>query len=264
MRRPPPSGKAPAVPSRADGEQHPLLSVVIPAFNEEGRIGATLDALVEYLQEQSFGWEVLVVDDGSTDATAKVVAGRSDAGTRVRVKSIPHMGKGWAVRTGMLAVSGRFRLMFDADMAMPVAQIGSFLARMEDGWDIVIGSREAIGARRSGESTARHIRGRVFNWVVSLLAISGYRDTQCGFKCFSGKAADRLFELQRTHGLAFDVELLYLARRMGLKVLEMPIDWRHDNSSKVRPLTDALEMLRDAALVRLRGARGIYAHGPRE
>ena len=248
----------------ARSRQLPLLSVVIPAFNEEHRIGATLDALGGFLQEQPFEWEVLVVDDGSTDATANVVAGRSGPGTRVRVESIPHTGKGWAVRTGMLDVSGRFRLMFDADMAMPVTQIGSFLARMEDGWDVVIGSREAIGARRSGESTARHIRGRVFNRVVSLLAVSGYRDTQCGFKCFRGEAADRLFELQRTHGLAFDVELLYLARRMGLKVLEMPIDWRHDSSSKVRPLADALAMLRDAALVRLRDARGLYAHGPRE
>lgn len=236
-----------------------MLSVVIPAFNEERRIGATLDALAGYLQQQPFEWDVLVVDDGSTDATAEVVADKSGPDARVWAASVPHRGKGWAVRTGMLAAKGRFRLMFDADMAMPVTQIGSFLARMEEGWDIVIGSREAAGARRSGESAARHIRGRVFNRAVSLLAVSGYRDTQCGFKCFRGEAADRLFELQRTNGLAFDVEILYLARKMDLRVLEMPIDWRHDSSSKVRPLADALEMLRDAALVRLRDARGLYS-----
>ena len=240
--------------------QPTLLSVVIPAFNEEQRIGATMDALTEYLEEQPFEWEVLVVDDGSTDATAEVAASTAAPDRRIRVESMPHRGKGWAVRTGMLAAEGRFRLMFDADMAMPVTQIGGFLARMEEGWDIVIGSREASGARRSGESAARHIRGRVFNRVVSLLAVSGYRDTQCGFKCFEGDAADRIFKLQRTPGFAFDVELLYLARRLDMKVLEMPIDWHHDGSSTIRPLTDSLEMLRDAALVRLRDAHGLYAY----
>ena len=252
------------MPNRVDNGQAPLLSVVIPAFNEERRIGATLDAMTGYLAERPFEWEVLVVDDGSTDATARIALGRAGADNRVRVESVPHRGKGWAVRTGMLSARGRFRLMFDADMAMPVTQIDSFLARMEEGWDIVIGSREASGAKRSGESAARHVRGRVFNRVVSLLAVSGYRDTQCGFKCFRGEMADRIFELQRTRGFAFDVELLYLARRLDLRVLEMPIDWRHDSSSKVRPLADSLEMLRDAAMIRLRDMRGLYAHVSQE
>ena len=252
------------MPSRTDGAQPPLLSVVIPAFNEERRIGATMDALTGYLEEQPFEWEVLIVDDGSTDATAQVAASTGGSDRRMRVESVPHWGKGWAVRTGMLAARGRFRLMFDADMAMPATQIGGFLARMEEGWDIVIGSREASGAKRSGESAARHFRGRVFNRVVSLLAVSGYRDTQCGFKCFEAEAANRIFKLQRTRGFAFDVELLYLARRLDMKVLEMPIDWHHDGSSTIRPLTDSLEMLRDAALVRLRDARGLYARGAQE
>ena len=252
------------MPNRVDRRQAPLLSVVIPAFNEERRIGATLDAITGYLAEHPFEWDVLVVDDGSTDATARIALGRAGADSRVRVESVPHEGKGWAVRTGMLEARGRFRMMFDADMAMPVRQIGSFLARMEEGWDIVIGSREASGAKRSGESAARHVRGRVFNRVVSLLAVSGYRDTQCGFKCFRGEMADRIFELQRTRGFAFDVELLYLARRLDLKVLEMPIDWHHDSSSKVRPLADSLEMLRDAAMVKLRDMRGLYAHVSQE
>ncbi len=203
-----------------------------------------------------------MVDDGSADATARVAAGMAGPDSRVRVESAPHAGKGWAVRAGMLTARGRFRMMFDADMAMPVTRIGGFLARMEEGWDVVIGSREAAGASRSGESAARHVRGRVFNHVVSLLAVSGYGDTQCGFKCFRSEAADRLFKLQRTRGFAFDVELLYLARRLDMKVLEMPIEWRHDGASTVRPLADSLEMLRDAALVRLRDARGLY--GPRE
>ncbi len=255
-----PPAEAFVVPSQL-GEHAPLLSVVIPAFNEEQRIGVTLDALAEYLKEHPFEWEVLVVDDGSTDATVQAVAGRVSPGGRVRVQSVPHRGKGWAVRFGMLAASGRFRLMFDADMAMPVRQIGDFLARMEEGWDIVIGSREASGAVRSGESFARHLRGRTFNRAVSLLVVSGYRDTQCGFKCFRGEVADRIFKLQRTRGLAFDVEVLYLARRMGLEVLEMPIGWRHDRESRIRPFADSLEMLRDAALIRLRDVCGFYKLG---
>ena len=228
---------------------------MIPAFNEEHRITTTLDTLAEYLSEQSFGWEILVVDDGSTDSTAQVVAERATVNRFVRLRSGPHRGKGWAVKSGMLAVKGHFRLMFDADMAMSVHQIGSFMEYMDEGADIVIGSREGHGAQRHGEPLARHLRGRVFNWAVRLLAVSGFDDTQCGFKCFRGDVADRIFELQRVTGFAFDVELLYLARRMGLNVLELPIDWYHDGASKVRPLADTCLMLRDVAMIRIMGLR---------
>ena len=236
----------------------PFLSIVIPAFNESERIAYTLDKVVSYLSSQSYSWEVLVVDDGSSDDTAAVAsewAHASESEQRVHVETIPHGGKGWAVKRGMLAASGRYRFMCDADLAMPIEQLGAFLDRMEEGYDIVIGSRQMTGARRFDEPVGRHIMGRAFNWSVRLLAVSGFEDTQCGFKCFRGEVAEELFARQRTKGFGFDVEVLYLAAKNGLRVLEMPIDWYHQSSSKVRPFVDSFLMLRDTAFVRLRGMR---------
>ena len=248
--------------STSEGRNTPHLSVVIPAFNEEARIGPTLDTLVDHLEAQTYSSEVIVVDDGSTDDTVSVVGGReASPGTPVRVESIPHAGKGWAVRHGMLASTGQYRFMCDADLAMPVRHLDDFLARMEEGYDVVIGSRQIEGARRFGEGAARHFRGRVFNWVVRLVAVAGFQDTQCGFKCFRGEVAEALFRGQVTRGLGFDVEILYLATRRRLRVLEMPIDWHHQELSRVGSLVEPFSMLRDAVAVRVRAARGLY--GPR-
>ena len=243
----------------------PHLSVVIPAFNEEARIGPTLDALVGYLDTQTYSREVVVVDDGSTDDTVGVVERRAARPeTPVRVESIPHAGKGWAVRHGMLSSGGRYRFMCDADLAMPVRHLDDFLSRMDEGYDIVIGSRQIEGARRFGEGMARHFRGRVFNWVVRFVAVGGFQDTQCGFKCFRGEVAKELFRNQMTRGWGFDVEILYLATRRGLRVLEMPIDWHHQKLSRVSSIVEPFSMLRDALAVRIRAARGLYgpAAGP--
>ena len=231
----------------------PFLSVVIPAYNEAERIGATLDKVIAYLDQQNYTWEVLVVDDGSADETRDVVVNKAtSANAPLRVETIPHAGKGWAVRHGMLATSGRYRFMCDADLSMPIETLGSFLERMDEGNDIVIASREAPGAGRHGELIARHLRGRIFNWLVRLLAVRGIDDTQCGFKLFRGDVAQDLFGRQRTKGFAFDVEILYMAKGQGLRVLEMPVDWYHDSASRVRPLAEPFLMLRDALLVRLR------------
>lgn len=237
----------------------PHLSVVIPAFNEEGRIGATLGALIRYLDQQPYSWEIVVVDDGSTDATVAVVEARAaELEAPARVESIPHAGKGWAVRHGMLSSSGRYRFMCDADLAMPVEHLATFLARMEEAYDVVIGSRQIEGARRFGEGLGRHLRGRVFNWMVRVVAVGGFQDTQCGFKCFRGDVAEELFGAQRTRGLGFDVEILYLAVRRRLRVLEMPIDWYHQELSKVRPVVDNFAMIGDTLAVRVRRMRGVY------
>ena len=242
--------------SRPEGTvETPFLSVVIPAFNEEKRIGATLDTVLGYLSEQSYSWEVLVVDDGSVDGTAALAARAADADKRVKVERLKHGGKGWAVKHGMLAASGDYRFMCDADLAMPIQQLDAFVRHMFEGHDIVIGSRQVAGARRFDEPFGRHLIGRVFNWCVRMLAVRDFEDTQCGFKCFRGSVADELFRLQRTNGFAFDVEILYMASRKGMKVIEIPIDWHHQESSKVRPFVDSLMMLRDTVLVRLRGAK---------
>ena len=230
----------------------PLLSVVIPAFNESARIIGTLDELAQYLGDQEYTSEVLVVDDGSADDTAELVRTWSADRSDTFVISIPHAGKGWAVRTGMLAARGSYRFMCDADLAMPVHWIESFMGKMETGLDIVIGSREAAGARRFDEPAYRHLMGRVFNGVVRLLAVRGFQDTQCGFKCFRAEVAEQLFRLQRTRGMGFDVEILFLAVKRGFSIEEMPIDWYHQDISKVRPGVDTIDMLKDTIAIRLR------------
>ena len=231
---------------------HPLLSVVIPAFNESARIIATLDELARYLGGQRYSSEVIVVDDGSVDGTADLVSQWAADRTDTFLIRIPHAGKGWAVRSGMLASRGAYRLMCDADLAMPVQWIGAFMERMEAGLDIVIGSREAAGARRFDEPAYRHLMGRIFNRVVRLLTVRGFQDTQCGFKCFRAEVAEDLFRLQRTKGMGFDVEILFLAVKRGLSIEEMPIDWYHQAVSKVRPGVDTIDMLKDTIVIRLR------------
>ncbi|MBM3944479.1 MAG: glycosyltransferase family 2 protein, partial [SAR202 cluster bacterium] len=224
----------------------PHLSIVIPAYNEQARIGASLDKIARFLEGQPYGWEVVVVDDGSTDRTAAIVNERGAGNVRIRLESQPHAGKGWAVRHGMLAASGELRMLCDADLAMPIDFLPRFLEKMSEGFDVVIGSREVSGARRFDEPPARHWIGRAFNWCVRMLAVRRFQDTQCGFKCFTAGAARSLFTIQRTKGFGFDVEILFLALRQGLQVAEIPIDWYHQPHSKVRPMVDAFTMLRDA------------------
>ena len=236
----------------------PYLSVVIPAFNEEPRIGATLESVVTYLGGQSYDWDVTVVDDGSTDGTADLVGVLAREEPRVRLERVPHAGKGWAVRQGMLATTGLYRFMCDADLSMPIENLRRFLDAMEAGKSVAIGSRETEGSRRVGETALRHLRGRVFNWLVRVAAVRGVQDTQCGFKCFRGNVADEIFSMQRTRGFGFDVELLFLSRKKGHDVHEIPIEWRHNEASKVRPVVDSVLMAWDTLMVRLRDTAGVY------
>ena len=237
----------------------PFLSVVIPAYNESGRIIATLRSLSRYLLAQSFTWEVITVDDGSEDDTAEIVEQWSAGRERFKFERIRHAGKGAAVRHGMLVAQGEYRFMCDADLAMPIDHLSDFLKYMTEGNDIVIGSRQIAGANRYDEPQSRHLLGRAFNKLVQMLAVRGFHDTQCGFKCFSAAAAEALFPLQRTTGWGFDVELLFLAKKHGMRVLEIPIDWRHDSDSRLNPASAGLNMLRDVLAVRWRSMLGRYS-----
>ena len=236
----------------------PHLSVVIPAFNEEGRIVSTLEEVVGYLEAQPYDWEVVVVDDGSRDGTLGVARGWADGRRGVRVESMPHRGKGGAVRHGMLVAAGKYRFMCDADLSMPFRQVEDFLEKMDEGYDVVMASREVTGSRRFGEPILRHLIGRAFNWVVRSILVRGYNDTQCGFKCFRADSAQYLFGLQRTWGFGFDGEILFLARKRGMRLLEIPIDWHYRPASTVRPLVDSFLMFRDTVRVRLDHLRGRY------
>lgn len=235
----------------------PDLSVVIPAFNEEDRLPVYLDAVHEYLRRDGRSFEVIVVDDGSSDETARRVRDRAAELTGLRlIRHAANAGKGAAVRTGMRHGRGRMRLFTDADGATPISELADLERAIESGHDVAVGSREVRG-KRVRSSPLRRFMGRWFNRVVRAGAVKGVRDTQCGFKLFA-PAALELFELQREDGFVFDVELLYLAQRKGLKVAEVPVNWNDQPGSKVRLLRDGYRMIRGVARIRRRWRNGDY------
>ncbi len=236
----------------------PALSIVIPAYNEAERLPGSLDRLAAFLDAEGHHAEVLVVDDGSTDATAAVAARLAAADARFRLLRAPHRGKGAAVRQGMLAARGAVRVMCDADFSMPPHELPKLLAPLAAGADLAVATREGVGARRVGEPLVRHLMGRVFNALVRLAAVPGLHDTQCGFKAFTAAAAERLFLRSTIDGFGFDVEILYLARKYRLRLAEVPIVWYYQASSRVSPLRDTIRMVRDVLRVRVNDWRGHY------
>ncbi len=241
------------------GDRAVGLSVVIPAYNEESRIGGTLERLVEFLDAQPWDWEIRVVDDGSADATARIVAERAASEPRIRLQREPHRGKGGAVRAGVLAADKHFRFICDADLSMPLGELPRFLPPVLEDADLAIGSREGHGARRVGEPFVRHLAGRAFNYVVQQLTVAGIEDTQCGFKMFSARAAESIFPLVRVDGWAFDVEVLYIARHQRLRIVEVPIEWHYRRESKLSMMRDGAAMMAELLRIRARAARGEYA-----
>ena len=232
----------------------PALSIVIPAYNEEDRIGPTLARITAWLRARGGTWEVIVADDGSRDRTREVAAA---AGDGVRVLALtPNRGKGAAVRAGMLAAAGERVLFSDADLATPIEELDKLTAELDRGADIAIASRALAGAQiETRQHPLRELMGRTFNGIVRLLVLGGIKDTQCGFKLFTRAAAQDLFGRATVDGFAFDVEILWLARGV-YRVAEVPVVWRHVDESKVSPGTDALRMFAD--VVKLR-----FTHGRR-
>ena len=239
----------------------PYLSVVVPAFNEEPRIGQTVSEVIAAFDRLAIEAELIVVDDGSTDRTASIVEQAAAGEGRIRLVRAIHAGKGATVRRGMLEARGEWRFLADADLSMPIADLRRFLdAARNPGGDVLVGSREAEGAQRVGEPWSRHFVGRVFNWLVKLLVLRGINDTQCGFKLFSARAANALFPLQRLEGFGFDVEILFLARRAGFVVREIPVTWVYGRESKVGLASGARGFV-DILSVRWNQLRGAYPRG---
>jgi dolichyl-phosphate beta-glucosyltransferase len=235
----------------------PRLSVVVPAYREERRIAATLGQLRTALCEVSAdGLELIVVDDGSDDATAALA---TEAGADLVIRLPVNRGKGAAVRAGVLAAAGRVVAFTDADLSYPPAQLLQLLADVEAGADVVVGSRQHIDTTtlvRAGR--LREVSGRVFNLATRLVLRRRYGDTQCGLKAFSADAGRLLFGLGRLDGFAFDVELLYLAERLGLQVRETPVELASAEGSTVHLSSDALRMLGDLVRVRRWAKAGAY------
>jgi len=235
----------------------PFLSIIIPAHNEENRLPQTLEQVFAFLKLQSYTAEVIVVENGSSDRTFEAASVFQNAHDTLRVIREEQPGKGRAVRRGMLEARGQYRFMCDADLSMSIGQLNRFLPPAIKA-DIAIASREARGAVREDEPLYRHLGGRLINLAIRLLILPRLNDTQCGFKCFTAEAAQKIFPLQTLPGWSFDIEALYLARRLGLTIREIPIRWRFDPDTKLSAAQDALRMVRDIFRIRANALRGKY------
>lgn len=238
---------------------NPLLSIVIPAHNEASRLPPSLEKIDAFLKTQPFDTEVIIVENGSTDRTVEVAQAFAADHPYVRVIEAPVRGKGLAVKVGMLEARGEFRFICDADLSMPIEEIERFLPPHINGSDIIIASREGKGANRVGEPEYRHLIGRINNLIIKLTILRGFEDTQCGFKMFSRRTAEDLFAVQQMTGIGFDIELLYIARKRGYRIKEVPITWYFDADSRMRLVGDSLGLLVEILYIRRNWFRGVYA-----
>jgi len=242
-------------------QEESFLSVVIPAYNEAARIGDTVSGVVSYLADRWKRWELLVVDDGSEDATAEVVRRLFPEEKRIRViVNSANTGKGYAVRTGMLAAAGELILFSDADLSAPIEELEKLFLSLGEGCDISIGSRalrrELIMVR---QSAARELAGLAFNVALRYITGLTFRDTQCGFKLFRREAARRVFSAQQIWTFGFDAEILYLAKKYRFQTVEVPVRWAHSEGSKVHVLRDGITMVLDLLKIRWNDLLGKYA-----
>jgi glycosyltransferase involved in cell wall biosynthesis len=236
----------------------PFLSIIIPAHNEERRLPHALEQIFAFLQTQNYSAEVLVVENGSSDRTYEIAIELTKHYTNLRVLKEEQPGKGRAVCRGMLETTGEYRFMCDADLSMPIVELSKFIPGKGEQLDIAIASREAVGAVRYNEPEYRHRGGRLINFAIRLLILPGFHDTQCGFKCFRGAIAEDIFPYQTVSGWSFDIEILYIARKRGYQVDEVPIHWYFDPETKLRAVKDAIRMLRDILLIHWNNLRGRY------
>ncbi len=243
-----------------NASQNPLLSIVIPAHNEEFRLPPSLEKIDQFLQTQSFSAEVIIVENGSKDRTVEVSEAFAATHPYVRVIQAPVRGKGLAVKVGMLEARGDYRFICDADLSMRIDDIVKFLPPHIDGADVIIASREGKGAVRVGEPSHRHWIGRINNWIIQLTAVRGFNDTQCGFKMFSRRAAEDLFSVQQMVGIGFDIELLFIAKKRGYRIKEVPITWYFDNDSRIRLIGDSTHLLVEIWQIRRNWLQGVYAN----
>lgn len=243
-----------------------FLSVVVPAYNEEYNLRTgVLDSVYDYLNKQKYSWEIIFVDDGSTDNTAKIASDFSKNHKNFTVLKEPHRGKAGTVTAGVLKAKGDIVLFTDTDQATPIDQVEKMLPKFKEGYGVAIGSRHG----REGAPLIRQIMATGFSVLRFLVLRLPFKDTQCGFKAFSKEAAKEIFSRleifdskSKSSGASvtagFDLEILYVARKLGYKVAEVPVDWHHKEGTKVDPIKDSIEGLRGLLMVRLNAFRGKY------
>lgn len=235
------------------------LSIIIPAYNEEKRIISTLSKVLDYLSTKNYDWEIILVDDGSTDRTTDA-AREAVKDKRLKVIKNPiNKGKGYSVKRGILASKGEVVLFSDADLSTPIEELDKMLLWINKGYDIVIGSRGlADSIIEAPQPWHRQTMGKLFNLLARLLVLDGFRDTQCGFKCFKRDAAVHIFSLQRLIGFTFDVEVLYIAKKIGLKIKDAPVRWINSPDSRVGIVSGSLSMLIELFKIRFYDWQGCY------
>ena len=239
----------------------PKYSIIIPAYNEGARLGATLDRVLSHIAAQGWDAEVIVVNDGSRDNTAEVVRSRMKAHPALRLVQNPgNHGKGYSVRNGMLSAAGEILLFTDADLSSPIEEASKLFAAIESGTDVVLGSRwlqPSLQAHR--QSLVRQLYGRTYNLILRILLGLKFKDTQCGFKGFSRGAARQIFPMQTIEGWGFDAELLYLACQLGLKIEEVPVVWSHAEGTRINPIRDGLHMMAEVLTILRNHFSGKYS-----
>jgi dolichyl-phosphate beta-glucosyltransferase len=240
--------------------EQPGYSIIVPAYNESARIGATLEQIRDHVRRQNWNAEVVVVDDGSRDNTPDIVGRFAGGEPTVRILRNPgNQGKGYSVRNGMLQARGKILLFTDADLSSPITEAGKLFAALEAGADVAIGSRWLDSSLQfQRQSLKRQALSRVYNLLLRTVLLFPYRDTQCGFKAFTRAAAARIFPLQRITRWGFDPEILYLAHSHGLKVVEVPVAWGHDEGSRLHVWRDGMRMAWDVLRIRGYAVRGKY------
>jgi len=236
-------------------------SFIVPAYNESSRIRPTLDEILRYTAEQNWDAEIVVVDDGSRDDTAEVIREYSRAHSKIRLIQNPgNRGKGFSVRNGMLNARGDICLFTDADLSSPISEAQKLFAAIGGGADVVIGSRWLRAELQTERQPLyRQLFGRIFNLLLRLFLGLHFKDTQCGFKAFRLEAAQRVFPLQKIERWGFDPELLYIARRMGFKVAEVPVLWAHSEGTRLHPFRDGMRMFVDVLHIRWNAIVGAYS-----
>lgn len=239
---------------------NPDITMVIPAYNEGARIAPTLRDMIAFLGDSGYAYELIVVDDGSSDGTFDVVGQFMADEARLSVVRHPkNLGKGMAVKSGFLAARGEVVFFSDADHSTPIEEVPRFMETLQEGYDIVIGSRAMADSKvEVRQPWYRESMGKAFNLLVQLFTVRGIRDTQCGFKCFKREACGPVFARQRLCGFCFDVELLFIAKKRRLKIAQVPVRWRNSLDSHVHTVKDSLRMFRDLLRIRLNSLLGRY------